>query len=120
MTPNGVASLFSRLTFLWPDARPLEKDQDLFETWLLALKPVEDDEVFEALPVMAQQAPRRPSLAELIQAAKGVRASRPVVALPVHIPSTKAYGEAWQAIGTAVREHRLPKAELDTLAEQHT
>ena len=117
MTATGLAQLFSHMNYLWSD--PVEKDQALAEHWYKALLAVDDDAVFEALPILAQQIDRRPTIAQIIAQTKLVVASRPA---PPQLPEGKeksAYTAAWMTLLHAWREGRLDASIFQPVATRH-
>lgn len=119
MTVNGLAVMFERLNLYWPD-QPLHRDPKLAREWSAMLEKVDDDAVFEALPILAQTLERRPSLAQIIQQAKAAMSSRPQpLALPEGRGRWSPYAQACWDLGMAAIDHRLPKSQLDSLTERH-
>lgn len=100
----------------WPN-QPL--DSQTTEAWYSTMNRFEIAAVGAAIDRLAERMPMRPALSELIAETKAYLAGQTVTALPPHIPRTSGYGPAWLAIGKAVREKRLPRAEVDALAEKH-
>jgi hypothetical protein len=83
----GIVTLFSRLNNFWQNEKAIDPDPKIASEWMGALKGVTDDEVWEALPSLVQRMERRPVIADLIAAAKNVRAAQPA---PLALPEPRA------------------------------
>ena len=117
MTGNGLAQMFTRMNLLWGD--PIEADREIARTWYQALQSVDDDAVFEALPILAQTLDRRPSIAQIVQQAKAAMKSRALPQLPAPKSQTAAYMHAWRVVNYAQWEHRLSSADCRSVIEKH-
>jgi hypothetical protein len=100
----------------WPGQ---QLDEPIARAWFPGVARFPQADVMAAVDRLSWRMSFRPALADVVAETTLLLKERAPVMLPEPVPQSNDYGPAWLAVGAAVREGRLPRKELDVLAEKH-